>query len=196
MLTCLLKFSTNVLLHEVLRYQAMNDPRYPIGKFTFEGTIDASQRDKWISEIASQPARLREAVAGLSDAQLDTPYREGGWSVRQVVHHVPDSHMNAYIRFKLAVTENNPTIKPYDEGAWANLADSSLPVDVSLRLLESLHARWVELLKNMTEADLEKTYFHPESMKTFVLAKVLGLYAWHGHHHIAHITDLRKQKNW
>lgn len=174
----------------------MRDPRYPIGKFTFDGVVDAKQREEWINEIAMQPSRLREAVAGLSDAQLDTPYRENGWTVRQVVHHVPDSHMNAYIRFKLAITENHPTIKPYDEGAWANLPDSRLPVEVSLGLLELVHQRWVVILKHMTEADFDKTYFHPESQKTFVLGKVLGSYAWHGNHHIAHITELKKRMNW
>jgi uncharacterized damage-inducible protein DinB len=172
------------------------DPRYPIGKFTFGGVVDAKQREEWISEIATQPSRLRETIAGLSDTQLDTPYRENGWTVRQVVHHVPDSHMNAYIRFKLALTENNPTIKPYDEGAWANLPDSKLPLEVSLKLLESVHERWVVILKNMTEADFEKTYFHPQSQQTFMLGSVLGLYAWHGNHHIAHITELKKRMNW
>ncbi len=174
----------------------MTDSRYPIGKFAFEGTVDTVQRDEWLSEIASQPSKLREVVAGLTDAQLDTPYREGGWTVRQVVHHVPDSHMNAYLRFKLALTEDNPTIKPYLEGAWATLADSKLPVEVSLRLLESVHERWVVILKHMTEADFEKTYFHPESQKTFALGKVLGLYAWHGNHHTAHITKLKKRMDW
>jgi uncharacterized damage-inducible protein DinB len=174
----------------------MIDSRYPIGKFTFDGVVDAKQREAWINEIATQPSKLREAVAGLSDAQLDTPYREGGWTVRQVVHHVPDSHMNAYIRFKLATTENNPTIKPYLEAEWAKLPDSKLPVEVSLRLLESVHERWVVILKHMAEADFEKTYFHPESQKTFVLGKVLGLYAWHGNHHIAHITELKNRMNW
>jgi hypothetical protein len=174
----------------------MTDPRYPIGKFSFEGTIDPSQREAWINEIASQAARLREAVKGLTDAQLDTPYREGGWTVRQVVHHVPDSHMNAYIRFKLALTENHPNIKPYDETAWANLADSTLPVDVSLGLLGAVHERWVVLLKSLGEADFKKTFFHPESQKTFELDRVLGSYAWHGNHHIAHVTELKKQKNW
>jgi DinB superfamily len=174
----------------------MTDPSYPIGKFAFEGNVDAAQREKWINDISSQPAKLREAVAGLSDSHLDTPYREGGWTVRQVVHHVPDSHMNAYVRFKLALTENNVTIKPYDEGAWANLPDSKLPVEVSLKLLESIHERWLVILNHMTETDFEKTYFHPQSQKTFMLGNVLGLYAWHGHHHIAHITELKKQKNW
>jgi DinB superfamily len=174
----------------------MTDPRYPIGKFTFDGVVDAKQREQWINEIARQPSRLREVVAGLSDVQLDTPYRDGGWTVRQVVHHVPDSHMNAYIRFKLALTEDNPTIKPYDEGAWANLPDSKLPVEVSLKLLESIHERWVVVLKHMRDAEFEKTYFHPESQKTFVLEKVLGLYAWHGHHHIAHIVELKNRMNW
>jgi hypothetical protein len=180
----------------MLKYQAMTDARYPIGKFSFEGTIDASQRAKWISEITSQPVKLQEAVKGLSDTQLDTPYREGGWTVRQVVHHVPDSHMNAYIRFKLALTENHPNIKPYDETAWAELADSKLPVEVSLRLLGAVHERWVVLLNSLTEADFEKTYFHPESQKTFVLKNVLGLYAWHGNHHIAHVSELKKRMNW
>jgi hypothetical protein len=174
----------------------MTDSRYPIGKFAFDGTVDVAQHEVWISEIASQPARLREAVQGFTDAQLDTPYRDGGWTVRQVVHHVPDSHMNAYIRFKLSLTEVNPTIKPYTEGAWANLPDSTLPVEVSLRLLESIHERWLTLLEHMTDADFGKTYFHPESQKTFVLKNVLGLYAWHGNHHIAHITELRKRMNW
>jgi uncharacterized damage-inducible protein DinB len=173
-----------------------DDARYPIGKFAFDENVDAAQCEQWLAELASQPAKLLEAVAGLSDAQLDTPYRDGGWTVRQVVHHVPDSHMNAYLRFKLSLTEVNPTIKPYIEGAWANLPDSKLPVEMPLRLLESLHERWVGLLKHMTEADLEKTYFHPESQKTLVLKNVLGLCAWHGNHHIAHITELKKRMKW
>lgn len=174
----------------------MTDPRYPIGKFAFEGTIDAAQRETWIAEIASQPARLRQAVKGLSDVQLDTPYREGGWTVRQAVHHVPDSHMNSYIRFKLALTEENPTIKPYNEAGWANLADSKLPVEVSLKLLEGIHERWVILLRSLTETDFDKTFVHPQSKETLSLAQSLGLYAWHGNHHIAHVTELRKQKGW
>jgi DinB superfamily len=174
----------------------MTDPRYPIGKFSFAGTIDAVQRQRWIEEIASQPIRLREAVAGLNDTQLDTPYREDGWTVRQVTHHVPDSHMNSYVRFKLALTEDNPTIKPYNEVGWANLADSKLPVEVSLRLLEAVHERWVVLLKSLTDVDFEKTFVHPQSGKTSELARVLGLYAWHGNHHIAHVTELRKKMNW
>jgi hypothetical protein len=174
----------------------MNDPRYPIGKFTFDGAVDAKQCKQWINEIATQPSRLREAVAGLSDAQLETPYRDGGWTVRQVVHHVPDSHINAYIRFKLSLTENNPTIKPYLEDKWAELPDSKLPVEISLRLLETVHERWVVILNHMTETDFGKTYFHPESQKTFVLGRVVGLYAWHGNHHIAHVTELKKRMNW
>jgi hypothetical protein len=174
----------------------MTDPRYPLGKFTFEGVVDTKQREQWINEIATQPSRLREAATGLTDAQLDTPYRDGGWTVRQVVHHVPDSHMNAYIRFKLAVTENNPTIKPYLEAEWAKLPDSKLPVEVSLKLLELVHERWVVILKNMPKADFEKTYIHPESQKTFALGNVLGLYAWHGNHHIAHVTELKKRMSW
>jgi uncharacterized damage-inducible protein DinB len=174
----------------------MTDPRYPIGKFSFEGIIDAVQRQKWIDEIAIQPIRLREAVSSLTDAQLDTPYREGGWTVRQVVHHIPDSHMNSYIRFKLALTEDSPTIKPYEEADWANLADSKLPLEVSLRLLESLHERWLILLNTMTDTDFTRTFVHPQSKQTLSLARTLGLYAWHGNHHIAHVTELKKNKGW
>ncbi|MGL4610297.1 MAG: YfiT family bacillithiol transferase [Trueperaceae bacterium] len=174
----------------------MNDPRYPIGTFTLEGAIDAVQREKWISEIAAQPAKLRDAVAGLSDAQLDTPYRNGGWTLRQVVHHVPDSHMNGYVRFKLALTENNPTIKPYLEHEWAKLPDSTLPLEMSLKLFEAIHERWTKLLQHMTDVDFERTYVNPESRKQWLLKEAIGLYAWHGNHHIAHITELRKRKNW
>jgi uncharacterized damage-inducible protein DinB len=146
--------------------------------------------------IAGLPARMRRAVAGLTDQQLNTPYREGGWTVRQVVHHVPDSHLNAYIRFKLAVTEQNPTIKPYDETAWAQLKDSELtPIEVSLALLESLHARWTVLLRSLSESDFQRKFVHPES-GPHDLDWLLGLYAWHGNHHVAHITGLRERMEW
>jgi uncharacterized damage-inducible protein DinB len=135
-------------------------------------------------------------VKGLTDEQLDTPYRSGGWTVRQVVHHVPDSHLNSYVRFKLALTEDNPTIKPYEEGRWAELSDSnSTPVEVSLTLLESLHDRWVRLLRSLTPEQWKRTFRHPE-LGEMTLEKTLALYAWHGKHHVAHITELRKERSW
>ncbi|CAM4165481.1 YfiT family bacillithiol transferase [Bacillus paramycoides] len=173
----------------------MKDLRYPIGQFTYEGTITEGMIDKWIQEIEDLPNELTKAIKDLDQKQLDTPYRVGGWTVRQVVHHVVDSHMNSYIRFKLALTEKNPTIKPYKEEKWAELPDSKLPVDVSLVMLDSLHKRWVNLLYSLETTDLEKTFNHPESGET-KLAAAIGLYAWHGLHHTAHITSLRKRLNW
>lgn len=174
----------------------MPDPRYPIGRFVPPEEVTEVHIQEWINQIAEMPARLRQAVAGLSAAQLDTPYREGGWTVRQVVHHVPDSHLNSYVRFKLALTEEAPTIKPYDEQAWARLGDSrDTPVEVSLRLLEALHQRWVVLLRGLKEEDWQRSFVHPESGPT-TLARTLGLYAWHGSHHVAHITELRKRMGW
>lgn len=168
------------------------DLRYPIGKFEFTGECSAAQRAEWISEIEALPTKLVEAVAGLTEEQLDLPYRDGGWTVRQVVHHVADSHMNSLMRFKLALTEDQPTIKPYYEDRWAELEDSvSLDISVSITLLESLHKRWVVLLKAMKETDFERSFIHPESQKTIRLDYNLGLYAWHGKHHVAHITSLR-----
>src|SRR5271170_3911641 len=172
------------------------DPRYPIGKFAMPAQATPELRQAAIEEIASTPAKMRAAVTGLNDAQLDTPYREGGWTVRQVVHHVPDSHMNAYIRWRLALTENQPTIKPYEEAAWAKLEDAAnAPVEVSLKLLEPLHERWVRLLRSVKDDDFARTFRHPEhGVRT--LDWMLFLYAWHGNHHSAHITELRKQKGW
>ncbi|HUL14552.1 MAG TPA: bacillithiol transferase BstA [Terriglobales bacterium] len=172
------------------------DARYPIGKYQPPAEVNASLRARAIGEIAVTPAKFRAAVAGLNDAQLDTPYREGGWTVRQVIHHVPDSHMNAYVRWKLALTETEPTIKPYDEARWAELADSkTTPIEASLALLENLHERWVRLLRSVEEADFARTFRHPEQgVRT--LDWMLFLYEWHGKHHIAHVTELRKQKNW
>lgn len=167
------------------------DYRYPIGKFEFTGEITAAQREQWIREIETLPARMRQAVAGLSEDQLNLTYREGGWTLRQVVHHVADSHINAYTRFKLALTEDNPTIRPYFEDRWAELQDFRADIQVSLTLLEALHQRWVILLKSLSEADYERTFQHPESGKTTSLAYNLGTYAWHGNHHLAHITSLR-----
>jgi uncharacterized damage-inducible protein DinB len=149
-----------------------------------------------IDEIAAAPAALRKAVEGLTEAQLDTPYRPGGWSVRQVAHHVPDSHMNAYVRFKLAVTEDSPTIKPYDEAAWAELADvKTVPVATSLALLDAVHERWVAFLRSLGEADWARTFRHPE-LGVVPLEKNLALYAWHGRHHVAHVTALRERIGW
>jgi len=175
----------------------MSDARYPVGPFVVEGEITAERREAWINEIAETPALLRSAVQGLSDAQFDTPYREGGWTVRQVVHHLPDSHVNAYVRFKLALTEDNPTIRPYEEARWAELPDTAgTQIGVSLMLLEALHRRWVVLLRAMQPADWARTFFHPEQQKSFPLQHYLALYAWHGRHHLAHITGLRERLGW
>jgi hypothetical protein len=174
----------------------MTDPRYPIGKFVFNGRLTDAQRAPFIDDIERAPADLRSAVSGLSEPQWDTPYREGGWTVRQVVHHVPDSHLNAYIRFKLALTEDEPTIKPYMENLWAELDDTrSTPPEVSLTLLDQLHARWVRLLRSMKPDDWKRTFRHPE-LGTVALEKNLALYSWHGKHHVAHITELRKHMGW
>jgi len=174
----------------------MTDPRYPVGKFSYEPAISASTRRTLIGQIADTPRAMRAAVAGLGDKQLDTPYRPDGWTVRQVVHHVPDSHMNAYVRFKLALTEDNPTIRPYDEAAWARVADTArTPVDVSLTLLDSLHTRWVVLLESLADTDFARRLVHPDR-GPITLDWMLQLYAWHGRHHTAHVTELRKRENW
>lgn len=169
------------------------DLRYPIGPFTYEEGRDCIE--KWIKEIEELPTLLRAASGDLNDAQLDTPYRPGGWTVRQVVHHVADSHMNSYIRFKLALTEENPTIKPYMEEKWVELPDSRLPVEISLTLLESLHTRWVHLLRSLHATDLEKSFYHPDTGAT-KLKVAISLYAWHGKHHTAHITALSNRLGW
>ena len=174
----------------------MTDPRFPIGKFHFEGPPSQDQRTKLIAEIEQAPAALRTAVKDLSAQQLDMPYRDGGWTVRQVVHHLPDSHMNAYVRWKLALTEDEPTIKPYAEDRWAQLADTqSTSIEVSLALLESLHTRWVQLLRSLDSTDWKKNFRHPE-LGLVSLEKNLGIYAWHGKHHVAHVTELRKTMGW
>ncbi|MGV3599050.1 MAG: YfiT family bacillithiol transferase [Bacteroidota bacterium] len=170
--------------------------KYPIGKYTPPEIITPAHLAEWIATIASLPKLLADAVEGLTDVQLDTPYRPDGWTVRQVVHHLADSHMNAFIRFKLTVTEDNPTIKPYFEERWAQLADSTMPVDVSLELLKSLHARWVILLQSLSSVEFERTYFHPQYQYTVPLARVTGLYAWHSNHHLRHITALKERNNW
>jgi hypothetical protein len=174
----------------------MTDPRYPIGRFNPEANPTPEMRNHHLEQIAGTPSRMRRATTGLTKDHLNTPYREGGWTVRQVIHHVPDSHLNAYIRFKLALTEDAPTIKPYDEGAWATLKDSELtPVDVSLTLLESLHARWTMLLQSLTAEDFKRTFKHPES-GPHDLDWMLALYSWHGNHHVSHITNLRERMGW
>jgi uncharacterized damage-inducible protein DinB len=172
------------------------DPRYPLGKFEMPADVSAAKREAAIGEIASAPEKIRAAVKDLNAAQLDTPYRDGGWTVRQVVHHLADSHMNAYVRWRLALTETEPTIKPYEEGAWAKLEDAAhAPVEVSLRLLDPLHERWVSLLRSVKPGEFARTFRHPEhGVRT--LDWMLFLYAWHGRHHTAHITELRKQKGW
>ena len=172
------------------------DPRYPAGKFEDPKEVTPALRNEATEEIAVAPVRMRAAVQGLSDSQLDTPYREAGWTLRQVVHHLADSHMNAYIRWRLALTEAEPTIKPYQEAAWANLEDAAhAPVEVSLRLLEALHERWARMLRSVKPEDFARTFRHPEhGVRT--LDWMLFLYAWHGRHHTAHITELKKQKGW
>jgi hypothetical protein len=175
--------------------QTLDDLRYPIGRFIPPTTSLASIRSAHIETLRLLPARLRTAVNGLSDAQLDTPYRDGGWTVRQLVHHIFDSHANSYIRFKLALTEDWPTIKPYDEAAWARLADSRGPIDGSLTLIDGLHGRWVVLLESMTEEDFQKGFIHPEQGRQ-KLATTLALYDWHSRHHTAHIAGLRARQGW
>jgi hypothetical protein len=172
----------------------MDDLRFPIGNFAFDTSTTPDKQAAWIRQIAEAPALLRAAVNGLSDRQFDAPYRPGGWTVRQVVHHVPDSHLNAYCRYKFALTEDNPTIKPYDEAAWANVADTAgTPPEVSLVLLEALHKRWVVLLESMTTADFGRPLQHPER-GAITLDWMLQLYAWHGRHHVAHVTALRARE--
>jgi hypothetical protein len=173
------------------------DLRYPIGDFAWKGTSTPADRRRYIAIIAKTPAQMRKAVAGLTPKQLDTPYRPGGWTARQVLHHVPDSHMNAYTRFKLALTEDTPTIKPYHEERWAELADTrKTQIGTSLALLENLHLRWVTLLRSMKPADFARTFFHPQHEKTLTLDWALAMYAWHGAHHVGHITSLRKRMGW
>jgi len=172
------------------------DPRFPIGKLEIPTTVTPALRQSAIARIAATPANFRSAVKGLTDAQLDTPYREGGWTVRQVVHHLPDSHLNAYVRLKLALTESSPTIKPYAEDKWAELADSSsTPIEVSLTLLESLHTRWDVLWRSLKPQDFSRKLIHPDHGER-TIDWLVFVYAWHGQHHTAHITELRKRKNW
>lgn len=178
----------------------MEDLRYPIGRFAFEAIAEekkAEQRASWIAEIEAAPSQLRTAVSDLSKNHLEMPYREGGWTLRQVVHHIVDSHMNSYVRFRWTLTEDKPVIKAYNESLWAELPDAQrAPIDLSLILLEALHARWVYLLKELNETDYQKVFIHPASAKEISLERNLALYAWHGKHHIAHITSLKEREGW
>jgi uncharacterized damage-inducible protein DinB len=174
----------------------MIDLRYPIGPFVAPKIFSPALRGDLIAQIAAAPTLLRAAVEGLSETQLDTPYRDGGWTVAQVVHHLPDSHLNAYVRCKLAVTEDNPTIKPYLEARWAELADATgTDLDASLRLLDALHRRWTQFLRFLTQEQWKRTLRHPE-LGIMALERILALYAWHGRHHVAHITALRQRMGW
>jgi hypothetical protein len=172
------------------------DLRYPIGPFEFAGTLSNEARQAMIDQIAETPEKMREAVKGLNDQQLDTPYRPEGWTVRQVVHHVPESHLHSYTRFKLAITEDQPTIKPYFEDRWAKLDDAqTAPVELSLDLLDALHGRWVWFLRSLRDEDFQRTFRHPE-LGIVSLDKNVALYAWHGRHHVAHVTSLRARMGW
>jgi uncharacterized damage-inducible protein DinB len=172
------------------------DIRYPIGPLDWPVEVSASQREQAILDIAEMPAKLREAVAGLAPAHLDIPYREGGWSIRQIVHHLPDSHMNSYVRFKLALTEDAPTIKPYDESLWAQMEEArSAPLEISLDLVEALHRRWVLMLNAMTPTDFERTLNHPEN-GVMTLKSMLAGYGWHARHHVAQIVATRRRMGW
>jgi uncharacterized damage-inducible protein DinB len=174
----------------------MEELRYPIGTFEHVGDITDSELQNWMRDIETAPSRLRTSVAGLTEAQLDTPYRKGGWTVRQVVHHIADSHINSYTRFKLALTEDEPTIRPYYEERWSELEDArTAPIELSLALLDALHSRWMLLLGSLTRESLTRSFIHPESgiMRT---DWNVGNYAWHGNHHIAHITSLRERMGW
>jgi uncharacterized damage-inducible protein DinB len=173
------------------------DLRYPIGKYQRPGELTADQRLEFIAAIADTPERLLSALKDLSADRLDTPYRPEGWTVRQVVHHLPDSHMNAYVRMKLALTEDEPTIKTYDEARWAELFDGKrLPISSSLDLLETLHKRWVLMLKSLAPEDWARKFRHPDHEKPMSIDDSLALYAWHGKHHVAHITSLRERNGW
>jgi uncharacterized damage-inducible protein DinB len=161
--------------------------KFPIGKFSVPETITSNQIQESIEYLRDFPSYLADSVIKMSEKQLDTAYRPGGWTIKQVIHHVADSHMNAFSRFKLALTEDNPTIKPYDESAWANLADASLAIDSSMAIIKAVHFKWVVLLQSMTNEDFQKTYFHPEKKRSQTLAEVTLMYTWHSKHHLAHV---------
>lgn len=174
----------------------MEDLRYPIGNFHYGGVSTPELRKQLIADIAETPARIKDVVSGLTENQLNTPYRPEGWTVRQVAHHLPDSHLNAYTRFRLALTEDEPTIRTYHEDRWAELSDArNAPIEYSLELIEPLHRRWVYLLRSLTEADFAKVFHHPE-LGAVTLDKNLALYSWHGRHHVGQITALRQRMGW
>lgn len=171
--------------------------KFPIGKFEKPDIITPNLLEKWITDISSFPERLKKEVMHLTDQQLDTPYRPGGWTIRQVIHHCADSHMNSLTRFKLTLTEDQPVIKPYYEERWAELADSKkMPIAPSIKMLEGIHERWTILLKQLTETDYARTFIHPEHGKIFRIDENIGVYAWHGNHHLAHITEVKKRNQW
>lgn len=176
--------------------ELISDPRYPIGKYQPQ-PFSQNQLDEWLNDIKFLPTTLEFAVQDLDEAQYNTPYREGGWKIKQLVHHVADSHMNAYMRFKLALTEDTPRIKPYYEKLWAELNDNEIvPANVSLTLLHALHTRWYETIKGLKKEEWDRTIYHPDHQKEISLWHMLGMYSWHGRHHVAHITTARKNNNW
>lgn len=172
------------------------DLRYPIGEFTARDTYSPTETKQHVAALTALPANLTKLVGNWDDDRLDTPYRPGGWTVRQLVHHIADSHINGYVRTKLALTEDNPTILPYKEGEWANLSDSKLAVAPSLMLLESLHLRWATIFESLTEAGLQRTFYHPGGNRTFTLAQQAANYAWHGEHHFQHANQLAERNGW
>jgi uncharacterized damage-inducible protein DinB len=174
----------------------MTDPKFPIGKYLPQ-PFSQRQKEAWLADIKFLPEAIERAIQNLDEAQLNTPYRDGGWTVKQLVHHVADSHMNAYIRFKLGLTETNPTIRPYEEKEWALLNDvETVPINVSITLLHELHQRWHDALKDISYEQWERTVFHPELKQEMTLWFLLGMYAWHSKHHVAHIISLRERNNW
>ncbi|AWM16188.1 bacillithiol transferase BstA [Bacillus inaquosorum] len=170
---------------------------YPIGEYQPRESVSKEQKDEWIQALEKVPAKLKKAVEGMTESQLDTPYRDGGWTVRQVIHHLADSHMNSYIRFKLSLTEETPAIRPYDEKAWSELKDSkTADPSGSLALLQELHGRWTALLRTLTDQQFQRGFYHPDTKEIMTLENALGLYVWHSHHHIAHITELSQRMGW
>ena len=180
-----------------MKESEIHNLRYPVGEYSPKKDITAGDVARYIKTIEDFPGKVKQAVSGLSNAQLDTPYRDGGWTIRQVVHHAVDSHINSYTRFKLTLTEDTPAIRPYFEDRWAELPEAKTgPVEISIPLLEALHRRWSLMLRNITEKELKRKFYHPESKKEMALDELMGLYAWHCDHHLAHITGLKKRMNW
>ena len=174
----------------------VTDPRYPIGKYAAKEAFTIEEQQEFLERIASLPDRVADAIRGFTEAQLDTPYRDDGWTVRQVIHHIADSHMNAYIRVKWTLTETSPTIKAYDEKGWATTPETSADPSLSIAMLKALHTKWVALLRGLSAQELCRNFIHPATNKSTRLDQLMAMYAWHGDHHLAHITELKKQKNW